>query len=63
MLKSHSDFLVSIDTPQLEQELKLRSPMVAELATYGATLKPDQISTEVKLLTTILQINGLCLVL
>ena len=35
------------DTPQLEEEVKHRSPLVKELAAYSTTLKPEQIAHEV----------------
>lgn len=40
----------SLETPQLEEEIKHRSPMVAELSSYGTTLKPDQIASEVSII-------------
>lgn len=37
-----------IDTPQLEDELKYRTPLVKELASYSSTpLKPQQVASEV----------------
>lgn len=35
------------DTPQLEEEVKHRSPLVKELAAYSTTLKPEQIAHEI----------------
>ena len=40
-------YFVIKDTPQLQDEMKHRSSLVKELATYGTTLKPEQIANEV----------------
>lgn len=35
------------DTPQLDEEMKQRTDLVKELASYGTRMKPEQIANEV----------------